>query len=79
MTIEAPRLPWEQPLNPNVEMKRMAAMSRHPLAPSLRPLAERLAFTPGLSAESAVHLLEAAYGDIVAKALAARPADAVIQ
>jgi hypothetical protein len=79
MTIKPPLMPWEQPLNPNVEMKRMGAMAVHPLAPSLRPLAERLAFTPGLSAESAVHLLEAAHSDIVAKALAARPADTVIQ
>ena len=79
MTIKPPLMPWEQPLNPNTELKRMAAMSRHPLAPTIRPLAERLAFTPGLSAESAVHLLEAAHSDIVAKALAARPADAVIQ
>lgn len=73
MTIKLP------PLNPNVEMQRMAAISRHPLAPSLRPLAERLAFMPGMSAESAVRLLEIAHGEIVAKAMAARPADAVIQ
>jgi len=52
-----------EPISFNTEMNRMAALSCHPLAEQYRSLAMRLALTPGLTAESAVHLLQAAHVD----------------
>lgn len=61
--------------NPNREMARMAAISRHPLASVHRGIAEQIALTPGMEPEEAVWALERAVMSLAPQFTMLRPAE----